>query len=161
MGLFGSLKKDAEEAASKVSAQFPGSSVSAHVDGDTVTLTGSAPDVETKRQIMAAFNLLVPKADNVINSIHPERPGSAAAAPAPAAHEPAAGGRPLEGLAPPVAGAAGQERVHVVESGDTLSAIAKKYYGHANQYMRIFEANRDILKDPDKIYPGQKLKIPG
>lgn len=50
--------------------------------------------------------------------------------------------------------------VYVVKSGDSLSKIAKAHYGDANAWNRIFEANKDILKDPDKIYPGQKLKIP-
>ena len=49
---------------------------------------------------------------------------------------------------------------HDVVKGDTLSAIAKKYYGDANKYMRIFEANKPMLSHPDKIYPGQKLRIP-
>ena len=52
------------------------------------------------------------------------------------------------------------ETVYVVVSGDSLSKIAKREYGNANDWKRIFEANKDILKDPDKIYPGQKLKIP-
>jgi nucleoid-associated protein YgaU len=52
------------------------------------------------------------------------------------------------------------EKVYVVVSGDSLSKIAKREYGNANDWKRIFEANKDILKDPDKIYPGQKLKIP-
>lgn len=47
-----------------------------------------------------------------------------------------------------------------VKSGDTLSAIAKKVTGGKLTYQKIFEANRDILSDPDKIKPGQKLKIP-
>ena len=47
-----------------------------------------------------------------------------------------------------------------IVSGDTLGGIAKKYYGSAGKYMKIFEANRDIIKDPNKIYPGQKIKIP-
>ena len=51
-------------------------------------------------------------------------------------------------------------KVYVVVSGDSLSKIAKREYGNANDWNRIFEANKDILKDPDKIYPGQKLKIP-
>jgi nucleoid-associated protein YgaU len=49
---------------------------------------------------------------------------------------------------------------HTVVKGDTLSAIAKKYYGDASLYPRIFEANKPMLKDPDKIYPGQSLRIP-
>jgi nucleoid-associated protein YgaU len=47
-----------------------------------------------------------------------------------------------------------------VVSGDTLSKIAQKYYGDAALYDKIFQANRDILKDPNRISPGQKLKIP-
>lgn len=49
---------------------------------------------------------------------------------------------------------------HTVESGDTLSAIAKKTLGNANRYNEIFEANRPMLSHPDKIYPGQVLRIP-
>ena len=52
------------------------------------------------------------------------------------------------------------EKVYVVVSGDSLSKIAKREYGNASEWKRIFEANKDILKDPNKIYPGQKLKIP-
>jgi nucleoid-associated protein YgaU len=51
-------------------------------------------------------------------------------------------------------------RYHTVAKGDTLSAIAKKVYGDANKYQTIFEANKPMLKDPDKIYPGQTLRIP-
>lgn len=55
---------------------------------------------------------------------------------------------------------AATSKVYVVVSGDSLSKIAQREYGNANQWNRIYEANRDILKDPDKIYPGQKLRIP-
>jgi nucleoid-associated protein YgaU len=51
-------------------------------------------------------------------------------------------------------------RIHEVVSGDTLSKIAKKFYGDAGKYMKIFEANQDQLKDPDRIQVGQKLKVP-
>ena len=51
-------------------------------------------------------------------------------------------------------------KIYVVVSGDSLSKIAKREYGNANEWKRIYEANQDLLKDPDKIYPGQKLKIP-
>ena len=49
---------------------------------------------------------------------------------------------------------------YTVQSGDTLSAISKKHYGDANKYMKIFEANKPMLSHPDKIYPGQVLRIP-
>ncbi len=49
---------------------------------------------------------------------------------------------------------------HTVVGGDTLSKIAKKFYGDANKYPAIFEANRPMLSHPDKIYPGQMLRIP-
>jgi nucleoid-associated protein YgaU len=47
-----------------------------------------------------------------------------------------------------------------VKAGDSLSKIAKRVYGNASAWKKIFEANRDLLKDPDKIFPGQKLKLP-
>ena len=47
-----------------------------------------------------------------------------------------------------------------IQSGDTLSAIAKKFYGKASDYPRIFEANREVIKDANLIYPGQKIRIP-
>ena len=53
-----------------------------------------------------------------------------------------------------------EAQYHDVVRGDTLSAIAKKYYGDANKYPKIFEANKPMLSHPDKIYPGQKLRIP-
>jgi nucleoid-associated protein YgaU len=55
---------------------------------------------------------------------------------------------------------ADESRWHTVEKGDTLSKIAKQFYGDANKYPQIFEANKPMLKHPDKIYPGQVLRIP-
>jgi nucleoid-associated protein YgaU len=49
---------------------------------------------------------------------------------------------------------------HTVVSGDSLSKIAKQFYGDANAYMKIFEANKPMLSHPDNIYPGQMLRIP-
>ena len=51
-------------------------------------------------------------------------------------------------------------KTYTVKAGDTLSAIAKSQLGNANAYMKIFEANKDQLSDPDKIKPGQVLKLP-
>jgi nucleoid-associated protein YgaU len=59
-----------------------------------------------------------------------------------------------------VATPAPEARYYTVVKGDTLSAIAKKHYGDANQYPKVFEANKPMLKHPDKIYPGQVLRIP-
>jgi len=73
------------------------------------------------------------------------------------AHAPAsAPAAPAQSAAPHDEGS----RTHTVQAGDTLSAIAKKYYGNANDYMEIYNANRDQLSDPNKISPGQVLKIP-
>jgi nucleoid-associated protein YgaU len=52
------------------------------------------------------------------------------------------------------------EQWHDVVAGDTLSKISKRYYGDASLYMKIFEANRNVLKDPNLIKVGQKLRIP-
>jgi nucleoid-associated protein YgaU len=51
-------------------------------------------------------------------------------------------------------------RTHTVVKGDSLSKIAKRVYGDAQQWRRIYDANRDIVSDPDLIYPGQVLKLP-
>ena len=59
-----------------------------------------------------------------------------------------------------VASAEPESRYHRVVSGDTLSKIAKQYYGDLSKYPEIFEANQPMLKDPDQIYPGQVLRIP-
>jgi nucleoid-associated protein YgaU len=53
-----------------------------------------------------------------------------------------------------------EAKLYTVVSGDTLSKIAKEQYGNANAYQQIFEANKPMLKHPDKIYPGQVLRIP-
>ena len=80
--------------------------------------------------------------------------GSSSSAPAP-------GQAPPFGTTPagPNSGPPGG-RIYVVVSGDSLSKIAKREYGDANMWPRIFEANRDLIKNPDLIHPGQKLTIP-
>ncbi len=72
--------------------------------------------------------------------------------------------QPAAAAAAPVEGddSADEDAVvfYPVEKGDTLSGIAKRLYGNANLYPRIFEANKPMLSDPDKIYPGQVLRVP-
>ncbi len=56
---------------------------------------------------------------------------------------------------------ADREKTYTVVAGDTLSNIAKREYGDAGEWKRIYEANKDTIKNPDLIYPGQTFKIPG
>jgi len=68
----------------------------------------------------------------------------------------------VDPAAPAAAAAAPEpeETYYVIEKGDTLWAIAKKFLGNGNRYPEIFEANREVIIDPDKIFPGQKILIP-
>jgi nucleoid-associated protein YgaU len=71
------------------------------------------------------------------------------------------GAAPVGSIHTAPAGSAGSgQGTYTVQPGDTLSAISKRFYGNANDYMAIFNANKDQLKDPDQIKPGQVLKIP-
>jgi LysM repeat protein len=83
----------------------------------------------------------------------------AAAAEAAAAEAAAAEAAAAEAAAAQAASAP-QPVTYTVVSGDTLSGIAQRFYGDASAYMRIFEANRDKLNDPNLIHPGQELVIP-
>jgi nucleoid-associated protein YgaU len=70
-------------------------------------------------------------------------------------------GGPAAGAAAPAAAAAPPPpKTYTVKAGDTLSAIAKQHLGNAGAYMKIFESNKDQLTDPDKIKPGQVLRLP-
>jgi nucleoid-associated protein YgaU len=60
----------------------------------------------------------------------------------------------------PVGRTAPAPRSYTVQNGDTLSGIAERYYGSASKWRLIYEANRDLIKDPDLIYPGQTVRIP-
>lgn len=156
MALFGkSFEDQVAEAVRVLPVKVGGlKHVEAKVDGKVVTLTGEAETMEAKGAAMATFNQLV-KTENTFNKIKVAAPTAPPAAPV-AAASPAA---PAPAATPAGAPAAAA-KVHVVEKGDTLSAIAKRYYGKAGLYTKIFDANRDVLDDPNKIKPGQKLRIP-
>ena len=85
--------------------------------------------MQTKKAVMMAFNELV-ETENTFNKITIPKPVEQ--------QKPAAAAMPPVGMAPPPRA----EKIHEVVSGDTLSKLAKKYYGSANQYMKIFEASR-------------------
>ena len=143
MGFFGSSFDEKVKAAiAEISAMGIGvQDLRAQVEGKVVTLLGKAADLDSKKRAMREFNARV-ETDNTLNSI--EVVTRAAPPPAPAAPSPAPA---------PV-------RIHEVVRGDTLGALAQRYYGKASLYMKIFEANRDQLSNPDLIKVGQKLKIP-
>ncbi len=162
MGLFGkSFEEQVDAALAGLRGQFPHvRALNAEISGKTVTLTGVAPSLEVKSAVMSAFNSKV-EAENTFNKIRVDAP-----APAP---EPEAAPIALPEAAPAEAPAAAKpatpsvedtETLHEVVKGETLSAISKKYYGTANKYMKIFEANKDTLSDPDVIRAGQQLRIP-
>lgn len=146
MGLFDifgkSFDEKVNEAITEMKAMNLGvRNLGAQVRDKTVTLTGEAPSREVATMAMQKLDEMV-SPDNIVNAIKIDKP-----APAP---EPV----------PEIVEEPPTERYHLVASGDTLGHIAQKYYGKANEYMRIFEANRDILDDPNLIKVGQKLKIP-
>lgn len=110
-----------------------------HVQDDKLYIRGIAPTLEARNKLGEQLKLVNPSEDDVIAEIDIQETRAEAAA---------AGG----GSAPAVN--------HTVKSGDTLSKISSEYYGSPAEYMRIFYANRDKLKDPDKIQVGQQLTIP-
>lgn len=108
---------------------------------------GTVNSEDEKNQIWNALKTVPDWQKDIVADIK-VKPGAPKAAPA----------QPAAPAAAPAAEA--QSQTYTVQSGDTLSGIAKKFLGNANDYMQIFNANRDQLTDPDKIKPGQVLKIP-
>jgi LysM repeat protein len=142
MGMFGqSFDEKVQAAVTEIAAMGLGlQGLRAEVEGKVVTLRGLAPDLDAKKRAMREFNAKV-ETENTLNLIElvPHAPTPPPAAPVPAPTP---------------------TRVHEVVPGDTLGAIAQHYYGKASLYMKIFEANRDQLSNPNLIKVGQKLKIP-
>ena len=110
------------------------------VKGDTVTVTGQASNqAEREKAVLILGNTKgIAHVDDQI-TVMPPAPAQAA--------------QPAVQSAPP-------STMYTVKSGDTLSKIAKQFYGDSNRYHELLEANKPMLKDADKIYPGQVLRIP-
>lgn len=131
--------------------------------GDTVVMEGTVPDQDTREKAV----LIVGNVDGIGRVDDRLRVGAnfggvSATTSSTAAMGTAAGSGATvaHGSAGSAGGGDWASRTYTVESGDSLSAIAKKMYGDAGKYQKIFEANQPMLKDPDKIYPGQVLRIP-
>ena len=127
---------------------LPSQGIEIGVEGGTVTLRGTAPAGDVREKIVLAVGNVqgISKVDDQLAA-----PAGAAPEAAPAA---APGGASSGEQGP------GGSVFYTVKKGDTLSAISKAQYGDANKYQQIFEANRPMLEHPDKIYPGQVLRIP-
>lgn len=121
--------------------------------GDTVKIESKGADRATMEKLIlavgnvkgiAAVEAEVPKVQSSAQDASPKLASAPQAAPS----------------SQPAAPASAQPVFHTVKKGETLSAIAKQYLGDANRYQEIFKANKPMLSDPDKIYPGQTLRIP-
>jgi len=104
-----------------------------HVQDDKLFMQGAAPNEDIKNEVWNAVKAVDPNYGDLTCDISVD---SSLPAPAPEAQK------------------------YTVKPGDSLSKIAKQFYGDANQYMRIFEANQDQLDDPNKVQVGQELNIP-
>jgi nucleoid-associated protein YgaU len=110
-----------------------------NMEGDKLLIRATAPSADLKNKVWDQIKLVDPSYSDLIADI--QAPAAAAAA--------AAGGAPT-----PAA------RTYTVQPGDSLSKISKEFYGDANKYMKIFDANKDKLTDPDKVKVGTNLIIP-
>ena len=135
------------------------------LEGETLVASGWVDDKPTKEKVILAVGNVegVDKvADRIVVGAPPVFKKAEVVAPVSAEAVPAEA-LPTVAL-PSEAELAAQEewasKTYVVEKGDTLSKIAKEVYGNANKYPAIFEANKPMLSHPDKIYPGQVLRIP-
>ena len=110
-----------------------------NMEGDKLLIRATAPSTELKNRVWDQIKLVDPSFSDLIADI--QAPAAAAAA-------------AVGGTSTPAA------RTYTVQAGDNLSKISKQFYGDANKYMKIFEANKDKLADPDKVRAGIELVIP-
>jgi nucleoid-associated protein YgaU len=136
-----------------------------------LVVEGNVPDQDTREKVILIVGN-VEGVDKVDDRLRVGKAQALSGSTAPGARAPLAAVNGTHGAPRPEAsasraaagggGGTGEwtSRTYTVKKGDTLSAIAKETLGNANRYMLIFEANKPMLKDPDKIYPGQVLRIP-
>ena len=136
------LKQKYQAVLNLIQQQHPVQLQHINMQGDKLFIRGVASSEEAKNKVWDQIKLVDPKYADLIADITV-----------------AEGSRDRTQAAGAGVGG-GQQQTYTVQSGDTLSKISKQFYGDANQYMRIFEANRDKLDDPNKIRPGQQLTIP-
>jgi len=157
--LFGDEKIDEREVRKhllSLGLKIKSLSVIATQEEKKVALIGKVETLADKEKlIVAAGNINgVEQVDDRM-LIQPAEPAAA-----PAEEPPPAATEEIENPPEPSEGEAPKSKFYTVVSGDTLGAIAKRFYGNAGKYTSIFEANQPMLEDPNKIYPGQVLLIP-
>ncbi|HKP84916.1 MAG TPA: LysM peptidoglycan-binding domain-containing protein [Blastocatellia bacterium] len=113
-----------------------------HVEDNKLFIRGTAPSQDAANKVWDQAKLANPNLDDITLELSVSQSQAAAAA--------------AQSAQPTQAG----NQTYTVKSGDTLSKISRQFYGSANEYMRIFYANKDKLRDPDKIQVGQELVIP-
>jgi nucleoid-associated protein YgaU len=113
-----------------------------NMQGDKLFMRAEAPSVQAKNRVWDQIKLVDPSYSDLIVDISVSES-------APRTQTAGAG-----------IGGGQQTRMYTVQSGDSLSKISRQFYGDANQYMKIFNANRDRLSDPNKVQTGQQLVIP-
>ncbi len=123
-----------------------------NMQGDKLFLRAEAPSQEAKNRIWDAIKLVDPSYSDLIADITVAAGAQGAPAAQQAAPRTQTAGASVSG------GQAG--RTYTVQPGDSLSKISRQFYGNPNEFMKIFEANRSQLSDPNAIRPGQQLIIP-
>ena len=118
-----------------------------HVQDGKLFIRGVAPSQDAKNRVWDEIKRIDPSYGDLTCDITVSESTSAG------------GGMRVQAAGAGVGGG-NQTRMYIVQAGDTLSKISRQFYGDAGQYMKIFEANRGQLKDPNKISPGQELVIP-
>ncbi len=169
--LFESDDEAAEKIKQHIESQNPGiANLGVTYEDKAVTLTGQGDSPEaTQKAILMAGNTKGVK--EVVSYISYPLPEEVAATVQPAADaEPVVVAEAETGITTDAVysddvysaalEAASDVEYYEIQSGDTLGAIAKRYYGNANDYPKIFEANQEVIIDPDKIFVGQKIRIP-
>ncbi len=113
-----------------------------HIQDNKLFIQGTAPSEQAKNKVWDQIKLVNPNWAQDLTADISVDPNA----------------KPAQAQGAAVSG--GQQRTYTVKAGDSLSKISAELYGNAGEYMKIFEANRDVLSDPNKISPGQTLKIP-
>ncbi len=116
-----------------------------NMQGDKLLLRAEAPSTDAKNKVWDAIKLVDPSYSDLVADITVSQTAQAA---------------PRTQTAGASVSGGQSSRTYTVQEGDSLSKIAKQFYGNGSQYMKIFDANRDRLSDPNRIQPGQELVIP-